>query len=93
MNEVTFENSEMLNRNIVFAYINFTNLQGPYLLIEKNRKAAKMEEKFYNLISAIKPNDTQVNEIFKRFLIYGSSVGQRNPYRYRGYRYDSETGL
>ena len=35
MSEVTFENSEMSIRNIVFAYINFSNLQGAYLFTIK----------------------------------------------------------
>jgi hypothetical protein len=78
MSEVTFENSEMSIRNIVFAYINFSNLQGAYLFIGKYRKAAKMEKKLYNLISAVKPNDTQVNEILKRLLTCGSINARLN---------------
>ena len=78
MNEVTFENGEMSIRNIVFAYINFSNYYAAYTLIGKLRKANKMERKLNILITTIKPLGNQFDEIMKRLLVCGSIYARFN---------------
>jgi hypothetical protein len=78
-NETTLESGEIAIKSIVYSYINFSNYYAAYTLINKKRKAKKMEMRFNFLVDTVKlPFENRYTEVLRRLLVCGSIYARFN---------------